>query len=208
MRGWGVSTPRVWASVARDETVGARSCIATACSGALCHSSRVVGIDTSFEMLAIAREKFRAARLPGSWVYGSAESLPLRSASADLAVAVATPTESRPGSAPPSRPPPPSPTRPRGSSCSFRSTSLLSVSRGSSFYARGRSLHLLARTGLADPDPAIRKRMRSTTLRSGRFQEGRRTRPGWRSICGFVQRKPTTRTFHRMKCFSIFIGMK
>lgn len=49
---------------------------------------RVVGVDTSFEMLAIAREKFRAAGLPGFWVCGSAEALPLRSASADLAVAV------------------------------------------------------------------------------------------------------------------------
>jgi ubiquinone/menaquinone biosynthesis C-methylase UbiE len=48
----------------------------------------VVGIDTSFEMLALAREKFRAAGLPGFWVCGSAEALPFRSQSADLVLAV------------------------------------------------------------------------------------------------------------------------
>lgn len=49
---------------------------------------RVVGIDASSEMIAIAREKFREAGLPGFWVCGSAEALPFRSQSADLAVAV------------------------------------------------------------------------------------------------------------------------
>ncbi|MBI3607164.1 MAG: methyltransferase domain-containing protein [Nitrospirae bacterium] len=49
---------------------------------------RVVGLDVSFEMLAIAREKCRSAGLTGLWVCGSAEALPFRSASADLALAV------------------------------------------------------------------------------------------------------------------------
>ena len=49
---------------------------------------RVVGLDASFEMIAIAREKFREAGLTGLWVCGSAEALPFRSASADLALAV------------------------------------------------------------------------------------------------------------------------
>ena len=49
---------------------------------------RVIGLDSSLEMIAIAREKFGAARLTGLWVCASAEALPFRSASADLALAV------------------------------------------------------------------------------------------------------------------------
>jgi ubiquinone/menaquinone biosynthesis C-methylase UbiE len=49
---------------------------------------RVIGLDPSLDMMTIAREKFREAGLPGFWVCGSAEALPFRSASADLAVAV------------------------------------------------------------------------------------------------------------------------
>jgi len=49
---------------------------------------RVIGVDSSMEMIAIAREKFGAARLPGLWVCASAEALPFRSQSADLALAV------------------------------------------------------------------------------------------------------------------------
>lgn len=49
---------------------------------------RVIGVDQSMEMMAIAREKFREAGLAGFWVCGSAEALPFRSASADLALAV------------------------------------------------------------------------------------------------------------------------
>jgi len=49
---------------------------------------RVIGVDPSIEMIAIAREKLREAGLVGFWVCGSAEALPFRSASADLALAV------------------------------------------------------------------------------------------------------------------------
>ena len=49
---------------------------------------RVVGVDSSLEMIAIAREKCREAGLASLWVCGSAEALPFRSASADLALAV------------------------------------------------------------------------------------------------------------------------
>lgn len=49
---------------------------------------RVIGLDSSLEMIAIAREKCREAGLASLWVCGSAEALPFRSASADLALAV------------------------------------------------------------------------------------------------------------------------
>ncbi|WP_238339216.1 class I SAM-dependent methyltransferase [Candidatus Manganitrophus noduliformans] len=50
--------------------------------------SRVVGVDPSMEMIAIAREKFRRAGLPGLFVLGSAEALPFRPSCFDLALAV------------------------------------------------------------------------------------------------------------------------
>ncbi len=50
--------------------------------------SRVVGVDPSWEMIAIAREKFRRAGLPGLLVLGSAEALPFRPGCFDLALAV------------------------------------------------------------------------------------------------------------------------
>jgi ubiquinone/menaquinone biosynthesis C-methylase UbiE len=50
--------------------------------------SRVVGVDPSWEMIAIAREKFRRAGLPGLFVLGSAEALPFRPGCFDLALAV------------------------------------------------------------------------------------------------------------------------
>ncbi len=49
---------------------------------------RVIGLDSSLEMIAIAREKCREAGLATLWVCGAAEALPFRSASADLALAV------------------------------------------------------------------------------------------------------------------------
>ncbi len=49
---------------------------------------RVIGLDPSMDMMTIAREKFREAGLAGLWVCGSAEALPFRSQSADLALAV------------------------------------------------------------------------------------------------------------------------
>lgn len=48
----------------------------------------VVGVDPSWEMIAIAREKFRRAGLPGFFVLGSAEALPFRPGCFDLALAV------------------------------------------------------------------------------------------------------------------------
>ena len=49
---------------------------------------RVIGLDSSLEMIAIAREKCREDGLASLWVCASAEALPFRSASADLALAV------------------------------------------------------------------------------------------------------------------------
>ena len=48
----------------------------------------VVGVDPSWEMIAIAREKLRRAGLPGLFVLGSAEALPFRPGCFDLALAV------------------------------------------------------------------------------------------------------------------------
>lgn len=50
--------------------------------------AHVVGVDPSWEMISIAREKFRRAGLPGFFVLGSAEALPFRSGCFDLALAV------------------------------------------------------------------------------------------------------------------------
>ena len=50
--------------------------------------AHVIGVDSSMEMLAIAREKFRQAGLNGCFICGSAESMPIRSEQFDLAVAV------------------------------------------------------------------------------------------------------------------------
>ncbi len=48
----------------------------------------VVGVDPSWEMIAIAREKFRRAGLSGFFVLGSAEALPFRPGCFDFALAV------------------------------------------------------------------------------------------------------------------------
>ncbi len=50
--------------------------------------ARVVGVDRSIEMLALAREKLRLARQPARFLCASAEALPFRSRTFDLAVAV------------------------------------------------------------------------------------------------------------------------
>ncbi|TAK05895.1 MAG: methyltransferase domain-containing protein [Candidatus Manganitrophaceae bacterium] len=50
--------------------------------------AHVVGVDPSWEMISIAREKFRRVGLPGLFVLGSAEALPFRPGSFDLALAV------------------------------------------------------------------------------------------------------------------------
>jgi ubiquinone/menaquinone biosynthesis C-methylase UbiE len=50
--------------------------------------AHVIGIDPSMEMIAIAREKLRQAGLTGRFVCGSAEALPFRSGTVDLALGV------------------------------------------------------------------------------------------------------------------------
>ncbi len=50
--------------------------------------ARVIGMDPSVEMIAMAKEKLRLASLTGLFVCGSAEALPFRSQKFDLALAV------------------------------------------------------------------------------------------------------------------------
>ena len=49
---------------------------------------KVIGLDSSIEMIAVAQEKLRQAGLPGRFVCASAEALPFREERFDLAIAV------------------------------------------------------------------------------------------------------------------------